>query len=88
VDKLGVVILTHGLAGVFRPLLDSLLDQGVDPNQIVLVHNPPASGEALPELGVPGVEVLEMDRNRGYAGGMNAGVRRHLDLGERGLFLS
>ncbi len=57
------------------PLLESLLAEGVKPDSILVVHNPAEAGEPAPQA-PPGCEVLQADRNLGYAGGMNLGVAR------------
>jgi GT2 family glycosyltransferase len=47
----------------------------------IVVDNDPGDGSAARMLaGHPEVEVIESKENRGYAGGMNAGLRRALDL--------
>jgi GT2 family glycosyltransferase len=75
-----VVVLTYGTSAVHEPLLDSLLDQGVAPERILVVHNPAAPGEPDPTV-PPGCEVLRATHNLGYAGGMNLGIERQLSQG-------
>ena len=79
---LAVVVLTYRpAAGMLEGCLESVLTSG-DADVVVLVDNggAVASGTArVPDD--PRVEVLELDDNRGYAGGMNAGMRRALDAG-------
>lgn len=71
----GVVVLTHGGGGEHEPLLAALLrDRGSD-TPIVLVHNPSEPGEPAPAA-PPWVEVVQADRNLGYAAGMNFGISR------------
>jgi N-acetylglucosaminyl-diphospho-decaprenol L-rhamnosyltransferase len=79
-DGLGAAILAYGAGDEFRALIASLLDEGLAAEQIVLVHNSAAAGEA-PPAAPAGVEVVATGANPGYAGGMNAGVAR---LRERG----
>lgn len=79
-DGLGVSVLAYGGGGEFRALIDSLLAEDVPATAIVLVHNQAAPGEAAPSA-PEGVEVLPTGANLGYAGGMNAGVRRLLERG-------
>jgi GT2 family glycosyltransferase len=74
---LRVVILTYGTSGVHGPLLESLADEGVDPRQILVVHNPSRPGEPAPEVPA-GVETVLAPHNLGYAAGMNLGLRRIL----------
>jgi GT2 family glycosyltransferase len=79
--RLGIVVLTHGSGETAIPLLRSLLELGRDPAEIVVVHNPLGAGDggfAPPDAGI---EVLRMPRNLGYAAGMNAGIRLHLEAG-------
>jgi N-acetylglucosaminyl-diphospho-decaprenol L-rhamnosyltransferase len=78
--RLGAVVLTYGTGGVHEPLLDSLLDQGVAAEQIVVVHNPADPGEPDPTV-PPSCEVLRAGHNLGYAAGMNLGIERQLSRG-------
>jgi GT2 family glycosyltransferase len=73
-------VLTYGTSAVHEPLLDALLDEGVAPERILVVHNPAAAGEPDPAV-PPGCEVLRAARNLGYAGGMNLGIERQLSRG-------
>jgi GT2 family glycosyltransferase len=75
VDELLVVILVYGTGGEYEPLLDALLREGVPPGRIAIVHNPAEPGEPAPAVG-DGCEVIEADRNLGYAAGMNLGIER------------
>ncbi|HUC00293.1 MAG TPA: glycosyltransferase family 2 protein [Solirubrobacterales bacterium] len=79
-EGLGVAVLAYGAGGEFRALIESLAAEGVAPSAIVLVHNQAAPGEAPPSA-PDGVEVLATGGNPGYAGGMNAGIRRQLERG-------
>jgi GT2 family glycosyltransferase len=74
---LGVVILAYGAGGEYRAVLDSLAAQGVEAEQVVVVHNPSAPGELLPPAPA-GCELIEATHNLGYAAGMNLGIRRQL----------
>ena len=86
---LGVVILAYGPEPVYAPLLRSLLEAGVPAAAVTVVHNPSRAGESLPGPLPPDVDVLQQERNLGYAGGMNAGVGRRLAAGaERVLLLT
>jgi glycosyltransferase involved in cell wall biosynthesis/GT2 family glycosyltransferase len=76
----GIVVLAYGPHGQYRPLVESLLAEGVAPEAIAIVHNPATPGE--PALDPPGgVPVLRTERNLGYAGGMNAGIAHWLAHG-------
>jgi GT2 family glycosyltransferase len=77
VSGLGVGILTYGDSGVHLPLLDSLWAEGIEPAQVLVVHNPAQLDEPDPPLS-GGVELVRSERNLGYAGGMNVAVARLL----------
>jgi GT2 family glycosyltransferase len=79
--ELGVVVLTHGRAGAYPPLLSSLIDQGVPASSIVIAHNPVDPSDPAIVPAHAGITVLRMPGNLAYAGGMNAGVRHHLGRG-------
>jgi GT2 family glycosyltransferase len=70
---LSVVVLAYGSGGEHAPLVDSLLGEGVAPASILVVHNPAEAGEPPPRV-PPGCEVLQAERNLGYAAGMNLGI--------------
>jgi N-acetylglucosaminyl-diphospho-decaprenol L-rhamnosyltransferase len=80
---LGVVVLAYGGGGEHEPLLASLLEEGVEPAAVLVIHNPARPAEAAP---VPacGCEVVQAGANLGYAGGMNLGLAR---MRERGVEL-
>ncbi len=77
---IGVVVLAYGGGGEYRPLLATLEAEGVPYEQIVVVHNPAAPGEPAPELPA-GCELVEAERNLGYAAGMNLGIARQRKRG-------
>jgi GT2 family glycosyltransferase len=79
-SELGVVILTHGTSPQAPELAQALLEEGLEPEAVVIVHNPTRPEEPAPEP-PPGVGVIRMERNGGYAAGMNAGLRRQLGRG-------
>jgi GT2 family glycosyltransferase len=81
-DDVGIVVLTHGSGGEQEPLLETLLGEGAA-GSIVVVHNPTGPGEAPPEV-PPGCELVQAEKNLGYAAGMNLGIAR---LRERGVAL-
>lgn len=74
--QLGVVVLTYGTPGRYEPLLRTLLAAKVDPASVVLVQNPATSDEPRLEPSDDRVAVLRLERNAGYPGGMNAGIRQ------------
>jgi GT2 family glycosyltransferase len=71
------LVLTYGTSGVHEELLASLRREGLEPSQILVVHNPADPGEPDPRL-PDGVRLLRSERNLGYAGGMNLGLRELL----------
>jgi len=77
------LVLTYGTSGVHGPLLESLRDEGLEPAQILVVHNPAVPDEPDPTL-PDGVRLLRSARNLGYAGGMNLGLAEL--LGDPGAF--
>jgi len=72
-ERLGIVILAYGSSAEHAPLVEWLLAQGVDPEAILIVHNPAEPGESAPPNPTD-CPVLESGQNLGYAGGMNLGV--------------
>jgi GT2 family glycosyltransferase/glycosyltransferase involved in cell wall biosynthesis len=66
--QVGVVIVDHGRPEDTALAVRSVLDDG-DP-QVVVVENGPGPDPVLP----PGVTILRLPENRGYAGGVNAGI--------------
>lgn len=79
---LRIVVLSYGHEERFTSLIQSLLDDhGVNAGQILVVHNPYDADDrwvpAVPE----GVQRLVTGSNRGYAGGMNAGLQHQLQDG-------
>lgn len=74
-QALGVVVLAYGAGGEHQPLLASLLAEGVAASSLLVVHNPAAPGESAP-VAVSGAEVIQAERNLGYAGGMNLGIAK------------
>lgn len=83
---LGVGVLTYGDSGVHLPLLDSLWAEGIEPAQVLVVHNPARTDEPDPRL-VDGVELVRNAGNLGYAGGMNVALERLLARGSDPLLL-
>lgn len=59
----------------------SLIEQSLEP-YVIVVDNASTDGsvEAL-EKKYPGVELIRNSQNRGYAGGVNPGIRRAMELG-------
>lgn len=76
-----MVVLTHGENDSYADVVADLLEAEVPAVDICVVHNPvtPADREIRPARA--GIEVLRMSGNRGYAVGMNAGMRHQLERG-------
>ena len=75
--SVGAVVLAYGAGGEFLQVLRSLDEQGVPLDRTIVVHNPSAPGERLPQP-PPGCEVIRASHNLGYAAGMNLGIERLL----------
>lgn len=73
--RCSVVIPCHGGVDLTRACVDALVQQDPPPTEILLVDN--ASPDDTPgQHGRHGiVRVLRQDRNLGFAGGVNAGIR-------------
>jgi GT2 family glycosyltransferase/glycosyltransferase involved in cell wall biosynthesis len=67
--RVGVVVLDRGRPEDAAAAARSALDPLVDP-RVLVVENGPGPTPVLP----PGVALLRLPENRGYAGGMNAGI--------------
>jgi GT2 family glycosyltransferase len=78
-DELEVVVLTHGTGREVRTLLDALQGQGVPSSRVLVVHNPIQPDAPALELEGRTAEIVRLPSNRGYAGGMNAGLSRLLE---------
>ena len=82
-----MVVLTHGASREALPLIGSLLEEGIDPSTIAVVHNPVGAGESALEPPDPRVTVIRPEHNLGYARGMNRGIAHHRARGARLLLL-
>lgn len=74
-ERLGVAVLAYGAGGQHRPLVEALLAEGVLAASLTIIHNPAAPGEPPPEV-PPACDLVQAERNLGYAGGMNLGIAR------------
>ena len=72
-----VVVLNYGRPDLTAACCESLLAQDLPPRRVLVVDNgSPAPGEAaLRDALPPGVDLLPLPANLGFAGGMNAGMR-------------
>lgn len=82
----GVVILTHGEETLYQRALQDVLDQGFEPEGICIVHNPVSPSDRAVDA-PPGVVCIRMATNRGYAAGMNTGIRHHMGRGAAWIWL-
>jgi N-acetylglucosaminyl-diphospho-decaprenol L-rhamnosyltransferase len=73
--RLAVVILTYGAGKETTSLLGDLrVDAIAAAKELIIVHNPSRIGERL-EVPTPDeARIVELSTNRGYSGGMNAGI--------------
>ena len=74
-SEYGAVVLYFRAGAVLADTLDALQQQTAPPQQVLVVDN--ASGDGVAEQIVsdrPGVRLLALEDNAGYAGGMNRGV--------------
>lgn len=69
--RVGVVVLDHRRPEETVRAVESSLDPTIDP-QVVVVENGPGPEPVLPAR----VDLVRLELNRGYAGGMNAGIER------------
>ncbi|HET9234666.1 MAG TPA: glycosyltransferase family 2 protein, partial [Candidatus Eisenbacteria bacterium] len=73
--SISVVIVSFRTPDLLRSCLERLsADAGRHPREILVVDN--ASGDASPQVAAsfPGVRVIALDRNLGFAGGVNRGI--------------
>lgn len=82
-QETGVVVLAYGASDGYQALLSDLTRDGWPMESVLVVRNP--SGPAQPSLErhPSGARIIDTDRNLGYGGGMNVGIRRHLADGYR-----
>lgn len=77
--RLVVVILTYGASSEVVGLLGCLHAESIDAvEDTIVVHNPSRLGERLEIPARDEVRVVELSTNRGYSGGMNAGIQMAL----------
>lgn len=80
-QKLSVVIPNWNGAEVLPGCLDSVLKQSQDSQIIVVDNGSIDSSRELLYSKYPQVEVIPLTRNRGFAGGVNAGIQRTIECG-------
>jgi GT2 family glycosyltransferase len=79
--KVVVVIPNLSAAKELVDCLDSLLGQSLQPHIIVVDNASTDNSVELVETKYPMVELIKHDKNKGYAGGVNPGFRRAIELG-------
>jgi N-acetylglucosaminyl-diphospho-decaprenol L-rhamnosyltransferase len=78
--RLAIVILTYGAGEQAAGLLAHLHAEAIGAaKELIVVHNPSHPGERLELSASNGIRLVELATNRGYAGGMNAGIARALE---------
>ncbi len=79
--RIGVVILHYNKLDLTAACCESVLEQRDPPARVVVVDNgsPEHAPEALPAACPPGVECLRTERNLGFSGANNLGIRHLLD---------
>ena len=75
-ESLGVVVLAYGGGGEYEELIDSLLAEQVPPRRDPSRPQPGRARRTSTRHRRPDCEVIQSDRNLGYAGGMNLGIAR------------
>src|SRR5581483_9825323 len=76
-----VVVPNWNGADHLAACIDSLLAQSLKPYVIVVDNGSSDNSVKLLLEGYPGIELIRHDKNRGYAGGVNPGLRRAIELG-------
>ncbi len=77
--KVCVVIPNWNGAEELPACLDSLRSQSLKPHIIVVENGSEDNSRELLQKNYPEVEVVFLEKNRGFAGGVNAGIKRGLE---------
>jgi GT2 family glycosyltransferase len=80
-EKVSVVIPNWNGANDLPDCLDSLHAQTLKPHIVVVDNGSSDNSLKLLEAEYPSVEVIKLRKNRGFAGGVNAGIRKSLKDG-------
>ena len=88
-SDLGIVIVNLDLKEITRACIHSLLISGADLRQIILVDNGSQdnSVEFLREQFGPDMSIVQVEKNLGYAHGLNLGIPMALQNGAKWLLL-
>jgi GT2 family glycosyltransferase len=78
-SSVAVIVLNWNGFEETRRCLSSLAALEYEPLRVVVVDNGSTDGSAERLADLPGIELIRSDRNRGFAGGVNLGVRRALE---------
>src|SRR5438552_11306189 len=82
VMRIGAVVLHYRSWPGIQATLERVLDQGRVPDDVILVDNCSNDGSVdRIRAAFPQLEIFELERNGGYAAGMNAGIRTLLAKG-------
>ncbi|MEX0882236.1 MAG: glycosyltransferase family 2 protein, partial [Cyclobacteriaceae bacterium] len=86
--SVAIVILNWNGWDYTRACLESLLNSGFPPSQVILVdnHSEDGSFEKI-KLFFPGILLIRNASNLGFAGGNNVGIRKGLEEGYRYIML-
>ena len=78
-----IVVIVPNINGEteLRPCLQSLVRQPLQPHIIVVDNGSTDRSVQIVETEFPSVELIRHDTNRGYAGGVNPGLKRAMELG-------
>jgi GT2 family glycosyltransferase len=75
-DKVSIIIPTHNGIEYIPPCLDSLQKQAHRADEIIVVDDASADGTAsLVARSYPDVRLIRLEKNRGFAGAVNEGIR-------------
>lgn len=76
-SRIGVVTVTYNSNGEIAPFLDSVEMSTTEPVDVVVVDNSsPDSSLIRSASEIRGAQFVQLDENRGYGGGVNAGFAR------------
>src|SRR5207247_2101301 len=88
VMRIGAVVLHYRSWPGIQATLERVLDQGRVPDDVILVDNCSNDGSVdRIRAAFPQLEIFELERNGGYAAGMNAGIRTLLAKGTDAMLL-
>lgn len=74
--KVSVIVLTWNSSAFLEPCLAALLKQGYAPLEVIVVDNASMDDSvAVAAKYVPDVQIIQNQRNLGYAGGNNVGIQ-------------